>query len=78
MTGKEFNIFAETQVASREMTLSAPFFKSKLAFVFPENVRQIVFWDASGQANSTFEVIYDRKTLHPKEEAEYTMSLKFD
>lgn len=76
MTGKEFNISAATKVASRKLTLGAPFLKSKLAISLPDNVRQIVFWDSASQANSTFEVIYDRKILHPGEGAEYTMSVE--
>ena len=75
MTGKEFNISSGTKVMSRKLTLGAPFLKSKLAVALPENVRQIVFWDSASQENSTFEVIYDRKILHPGEEAEYTMSV---
>ena len=75
MTGKEFNISSGTKVMSRKLTLGAPFLKSKLAVALPENVRQVVFWDSASQENSTFEVIYDRKILHPGEEAEYTMSV---
>ena len=70
------NISSVTKVTSRKLTLEAPFLKSKLAVSLPDNVRQIVFWDSAGQANSTFEVIYDRKILHPREEAEYTVSVE--
>ena len=76
MTGKEFNISAATKVSSRKLTLGAPFLKSKIAISLPDNVRQIVFWDSASQENSTFEVIYDRKILHPREEAVYTMSVE--
>lgn len=76
MTGKEFNIAGATPAAARELVLSAPFLKSKLQMTLPGNVRQVVFWDSSGQQNSTFEVIYERAILHPKEEAEYRMSMK--
>ena len=76
MTGKEFNIAAAAPVTARELVLSAPYLKSKLQMTLPGNVRQVVFWDGSGQQNSTFEVIYERAILHPKEEAEYRMSMK--